>query len=282
MINKKAFFFWEGEVMSWLRYMTLYSFVKYHPDWECELYLSNKPAKFAKSWNTLEVQDDHDKLKTNYIDDVKYLDIEIKEYDFKEPIHPVKKSDIFQWDILSKNSGVYFDMDIVFIKNIDPLWETFKDCDSAISYFNYKGHTYFSIGMVASNGNNYLFESLYKKSISLMDDSFGYQGCGKVTVESLIAQLAQEGSKRSNPFAMLEECYDQNIFNLDNVIYPFQWDEDAARFYDVHSDIDQGHFGIHWFGGRPVSQVFNEMLNEDNFRKHANSVCYFIDKAYSL
>ena len=44
-IPKRIFFYWGGSDMSWMRYMTLYSFRKMNPDWEVILYVSDNNQK---------------------------------------------------------------------------------------------------------------------------------------------------------------------------------------------------------------------------------------------
>jgi len=56
MIPKRMFFYWSGNDLSWMRYMTLYSFRKMNPNWEIILYLSDNVNKI-KTWNSGEEQD---------------------------------------------------------------------------------------------------------------------------------------------------------------------------------------------------------------------------------
>lgn len=55
-IPKIASFFWGGGPLSWLRYMTFWSFRKLHPDWEMRLYL-RPVAHNQATWHTGEPQD---------------------------------------------------------------------------------------------------------------------------------------------------------------------------------------------------------------------------------
>ena len=58
MIDKTAYFFWQGEQMSWLRYMTLRSFVYHNPDWRAVLYLASNPD-YTRTWEGIENQEDY-------------------------------------------------------------------------------------------------------------------------------------------------------------------------------------------------------------------------------
>ena len=74
MINKTMTFFWSGEKLSWLRYMTLYSFRKLNPDWVMELHLSKPIHNLDKKWSTREVQDNFSSISKDSIDKIYDLD----------------------------------------------------------------------------------------------------------------------------------------------------------------------------------------------------------------
>ena len=80
MINKTMTFFWSGEKLSWLRYMTLYSFRKLNPDWVMELHLSKPIHNLDKKWSTREVQDNFSSISKDSIDKIYDLDINIIEH----------------------------------------------------------------------------------------------------------------------------------------------------------------------------------------------------------
>lgn len=293
MIDKTAYFFWQGEQMSWLRYMTLRSFVYHNPDWKAVLYLSSG-ADYTKKWTTAEEQEDyHEKEYENYLPKVFDLDVEVINYN-SESYHPAQNSDLACWDILSKNSGIFFDMDIVFVKSINKFWFEIRDSDSILDLCQYKDFwakvyatdfiTVSRIGMLASSGDNSLFEGIY--NFHKDSDVSGYQDVGQHLSDAYICeQLSFESLINIRPKIILEELakkHYQIIINLGkyHTIYPWDWRKDNPRFYDLHTGIEDSYLGIHWYGGRSISQRFNAFLTEDNFKDHKNTICHYAEKSY--
>ena len=287
MIGKTAYFFWQGEQMSWLRYITLRSFVYHNPDWKAVLYLSSG-ADYTKKWTTPEEQENYHKKKyENYLPKVFDLDVEVVNYN-PESYHPAQNSDLACWDILSKNSGIFFDMDIVFVKSINKFWFEIRDSDSVLDLCKYYCGPDFilhsRIGMLASAGDNSLFQGIYNfhKDSSM----FGYQELGRDLSDAYICEQMSVESLTNRPsqpvLEGLAKKHNQTITNLGkyHTIYPWDWMEDAPRFYDLHTSVEGCYFGIHWYGGRPVSQEFNGFLTEHNFKDHKNTICHYAEKSY--
>jgi len=283
MIDKTAYFFWQGEQMSWLRYMTLRSFVYHNPDWKAVLYLSGG-ANYTKTWTSPEEQEDyHETEYENYLPRVFDLDVEIISYN-SESYHPAQNSDVACWDILSKNSGIFFDMDIVFIKSINNFWETVRNCDSILDITRYYGGNSYvvvpRVGLLASSGDNALFKDIHE----FCKESHGndYQSFGRWAAGSFLCPDHPSGVCASTIIHRLTNRYEQTIINIDlhDTIYVWDWYDDAPRFYDLHTGIEDSYFGIHWYGGRPVSQTLNKFLTESNFRQHKNTICHYAEKTY--
>lgn len=277
MINKTMTFFWSGEKLSWLRYMTLYSFRKLNPDWVMELHLSKPIHNLDKKWSTREVQDNFSSISKDSIDKIYDLDINIIEHIPQRHIHPAHNSDLFQWKWLGENSGFYSDMDILFIRSMDDFYDVANKHDIIIA-FN-KG--IFSIGMVGSSGKNRFFKDLYSVALSIIDQKLHhhtYNKTGACAIEVLIKDT------KTNPQNLLQIYPEYAVWPFPmHVVYPFSWENDAARFYGVH-DLSQDPevVGIHWYAGSSVSQRFNEILNEDNYTEHDNTICYYINKILEM
>ena len=292
MIDKTAYFFWQGGQMSWLRYMTLRSFVHHNPDWRTVLYLAADP-NYTKTWDTLERQENyHEEEYENYLPRVFDLDVEVV-IRASTSYHPAQNSDIACWEILSNNSGVFFDMDIVFSKSINDFWGDIKTYDIQLDIYPafhpkrpHETHLIARIGCLASGGNNSIFKEL-------LDIASGgtanrqYQSFGRDTFEGLLNRYggvtsANHGEKLDLVLENLSVAHYQKIFNSYqcDTIYPWDWNVDNPRFYDLHNTIHHTHFGIHWYGGRPMSQKFNLLLTEDNFRDHKNTICHYAGLTY--
>jgi hypothetical protein len=284
MIDKTAYFFWQGEQMSWLRHMTLRSFVHHNPDWRAVLYLAADP-NYTKTWGTPERQENYHKEEyENYLPRVFDVDVEVINR-ASASYHPAQNSDLSCWEILSNNNGMFFDMDIVFSKSINDFWEVIKSYDIQLD-IGRKGRR---IGCLASGGNNSIFKELL--DITSGDTSnIQYQSFGRDAFDELLNRYDEGGcvlglghwEKLDIVLENLSVTHHQKIFNSYryDTIYPWDWNVDNPRFYDLHDTIHHTHFGVHWYGGRPMSQKFNLFLTEDNFRDHKNTICHYAGLTY--
>ena len=173
MENKTILFFWGNTKMSWLRYMTLYSFRKYNPDWLINLYVSDQKIH-TKTWKTYEEQDFFMYAGNDYMDNIKDLNINTIEYTIKDKkgneISPSQKSNFFKWQLLATNGGFYSDMDILFFRSINDLYEKTKEYDIGLTYT-----WIFSVGFMFSKGNNLFFQDVYNECLNKFDAD-NYQG----------------------------------------------------------------------------------------------------------
>lgn len=284
--------------MSWLRYMTLRSFVYHNPDWRAVLYLAPNPD-YARTWEGIEYQEDyHQNEYENYFSKIYDLDLEIVHYE-NHGHHPAQNSDLACWDIMSNNSGIFFDMDIMFIKSANEFREWLEDSDTGIDLHSPGRYPQFRIGVVCSSGNNEFFKDLLEMGIDNSKNMSNYQRLGSPLLESHLGNLMNISKVTgSRPYrtslynrcrkprdfqnrnqaaiSRVEKIYGGRAINLSyfDTVYPWDWHEDNPRFYDTHQ-ISGTCFGIHWYGGRPMSQEFNLRLTEDNFRDHKNTICHY-------
>lgn len=115
-IPRKAYFYWGTELLPWIRYISLETFVKQHPDWEVFLYvkpfLDRVPADTDRSDNCWHK--------------VEQLGIKIVEIDIEKLLgvdFPLKYitiyADIFRYIILGENGGFYTDTDMLFFRPLE-------------------------------------------------------------------------------------------------------------------------------------------------------------------
>lgn len=113
-IPKIAYFYWGTEIFPWVRYLTLETFKKHHPDWDMRLYVKpvldvypgTDPEPTKKQWQK-----------------VKDLGIPIIEFDLEKELgvdFPLKYitiyADIFRYVLLKATGGFYVDMDNLFFR----------------------------------------------------------------------------------------------------------------------------------------------------------------------
>lgn len=252
---KNAYFFWGNERMSWMRYMTIKSFVKLNPDWKVKLY-STKEYRDNKPWGTYEKQDFFTYSGPDYSD---RLSVDIIEWDMPKElqarkISPPQLCDFFKWWVLSKNSGIYFDMDILFFKPIEDFYNEIRNYKTAICH-----NGWISIGVLASSGDNKFFKDLYSHTLKTFNPSH-YQSAGVMAIYSKFNCREEDAFKR------LSESY-EGVCNFPyRYFYPYSCNE-VEKIYAPGGEVGEA-CGLHWFGGHPLSQKYNSLLTEDTYRDY--------------
>jgi len=266
MIPKKIFFYWNGKTMSWMRYMTLFSFRKLNPDWDMTLYLTNN--NLESKWSSSEKQDYFSYNGDNYLNNIKNLNINICSIDFNDykvlkNLNPVHQSDMFRYIKLYENGGLYCDMDVLFFRPIDNYYDKIKNQDLLL----HQADNFMTIGMLGSIKNMPFFKDLY---------DFGSQQVNIDDYQTFGVDLFYKkyNTNRGNPQILKQIKGDYtkyNIINLeDEIIYQYDW---TYINYNFNNPIgidgfNEKSIGYHWFGGAEISQKYNNILNEGNYMNY--------------
>lgn len=298
MIPKTMYFYWGNDRLSWLRYMSIYSFRKLNPDWKVYLYYSRPFYKKEKTWNSIVEQDFFNYTnKKNYLNEVNKLNVRVVQWDLQNPekpadlnwnyIGPSHKSNFFKWQTLSVKGGFYSDLDILYIKPMDDLYEKIKDFNTGICYT-----TIFSIGFLASSSANQIYYTLFKEAFKRYTQD-RYQCVGVETLYNLLMgndMWEEDGSINWNyihkvPLLKLlhEKFPSSKIYNFPmDLVYPFKYNEPWMMFQRPPEEslprIKDDTIGIHWFAGDPVSQEYNNKLDHVNYKGFNNIITYFSEK----
>ena len=272
MLTKKIFFYWGNSVMSWLRYMTLYSFRKLNPDWEMELHVSHIDME-DKYWENHNEQDFHTYKGKNYLPEVKKLGVKIKECPvFVKGAGPSHNSNFFKWNELATNGGIYSDMDILFVKPIEEYYNKIQNLQTGISYSDEEKVDihggYFSIGFMFSSGNNRFFKDVFNWSIKYCDLN-SYQGAGVMPLYEMLA--ANQGM----------EIYRNGLSYIPmDLVYPWRYYQQDDFFNHCHTTLPKDTIGIHWYAGHPMAQEFNNNIKPDTLSNYDNTISYWLRKIY--
>lgn len=301
-IEKLAYFIWQGDTMSWLRYMTLRSFIYHNPDWKVRLYKIKDPITTKRNWSGLERQEDYQEHDyKNYIHRIKDMNIEVIDISLDYSFHPVQNSDLLRWELLSKLNGIYFDMDILFVKSINSFREWLEDSSVGIDLhvtpdtFGNKRvkHPLIRIGVMTSGGKSKFWQDVSEQARYLASENvqIEYETFGRKVIERVMGEH-WNSIRRSRNYSKtpaiaqksieaMEDKYGCRFINLDyyRTIYPWDWQFDAQRFYDENIVGDE--FGIHFYGGAPATNKFNQLLTEENFRDHKNTICKYAEITYN-
>ena len=199
--QKNIFFFWDGGKMSFMRYLTLYSFRLFHPEWNIILIKDNTEYK-NDLWKHVEKQDLLSYNGEDYFQKSLELDIKIVNFNekytqiFKEIeididlISPVHKKDILNWYLLSENCGIVADMDILFVRNLNKEYKLFiesKAQTGLICFDNLPLAKYIPVSLMMGNRSTFSF-SIFKKSLKKYDPNI-YESCGSILLDDNLSDL---------------------------------------------------------------------------------------------
>jgi len=273
VIPKRVFFFWSGDKMSWLRYMTLYSFRKFHPDWEIDLYVS-KTSNNPHTWSDFNQQDFFMYTGEDYTNKIQDLGINIIPFKLERPNHPKEdwtnlpanhESNFCRYLQLSKGGGVHADMDILFLKSLDPVLDKLntEKIDVAISYTA----NYFSIGFMLACPNNPVFRDIFLNAFDTYQKNM-YQGSGILTIHKKWKDLNALAAAYPNLRFYNLPMY--LMYALNSFMIP--------QIFDVnyHEAITEKTYGLHWYAGNPLSQKYNNLLTENTYKNYDNTLTYFL------
>ncbi len=301
MIPRRIFFFWSGDNLSYLRYLTLVSFKKLNPSWKVQLYVSSFSGIRQKTWNSDVKQDFFNyKNNENYFDRLEQLGIEIIPWKLINPsnphdnnwdsqVGPNHKSDFFKWEQLSKGGGIFGDMDILFIRPIDQFYNSIKSFSTGLSYI--KG--YFSVGFLASEPGNKLFHDIFVNAFKTYTEK-RYQSSGVEALYDLITNgdyfdvirgdIDWNYLYSEDLLNLVAKKYtNQRIYNIGmDVVYPWKHDQTHMIFRKLFKEgirgIKPNTIGIHWYAGNLISQEFNNIINETTWKYCNSLITHFIRK----
>lgn len=267
-IPKKAHFYWGNDTTSFLRYLSVYSFHKLNPDWEINIYIPSESYKGDVPWGTGEGYDGTQFSGRDYSDALYSLPgIAIKEVDFSvfPQINAAPenyKSDFFRWHILSIEGGLYSDIDLLYFRPMNDLYfnqHVNRDVDCAIC-LQYAGNI---IGFLLSAPSNQFFRRVFDASISAFNTTT-YQAIGAPLVNQLFP------SEKS----IQEQLPELKFINMPmDVVYALDHSKIPDIFQtDDMSRLSEKTIGIHWYAGHPVSQHFNNILTEENYKDYKSII----------
>jgi hypothetical protein len=267
MIPKKIFFYWNGETMSWMRYMTLYSFIKLNPDWDVTLYLTN--SNLDSKWLSSEKQDYFYYNGINYLNEIDKLNINIKivdfdKYEIMKQLNPVHQSDMFRYIKLYENGGLYCDMDVLFFRSIDKYYNKIKNSDLLL----HQASGFMTIGMLGSSEKMPFFKDIFEFGSSRTINRNDYQSFG---VDLIYNKYNTNRGKPQILNKIKNDYIKYNITNLeDYIIYQYDWTKINFNFsHSVGlSGFDNDSIGYHWFGGAEISQKYNNILTPENYMNY--------------
>ena len=263
-IPKVAHFYWGNETISFLRYLTIYSFKKLNPDWKVKLYYPKVRYKGIRTWKTPEHAITFS--GKNYFDKLSDIDIEPVKIDFSalgfnhnvpEPF----KADFLRWQLLSSAGGLWSDFDIIYFRPMEYLYFNNgenSNVDTLLCIDEKRCDSYkHSIGFLMSSPGNELFKFIRQKSYSNLDLE-KYQSIGSIILNTHFPALS----------AITKEFKTLKVHNLrSHTVYPMR-DGDIEAIYNSSdmSLLRPDTIGLHWYGGYSLAGYWENVITERNFR----------------
>jgi hypothetical protein len=270
-IPQTVHFYWgNNKKVSFLQFMSVYTFWQLNPEWCIKIHCSTKPNQLI-SWKTGEqnYKDNYDDFTTKLgeIPTIHYVYHDFDAYGLPNTLTEVHKSDLIRLKVLSSEGGLYSDIDILFIKPMNLLQcnkEEFANKDTFVSICHY-GH---SIGFLMSSPGNEYYKDLYNTAIDLIHSGVtGYQQIGAPMINSKYRDINNIPG---------------NVYNFPmSTVYPY----DAQHIKDMFlsnnlCNIKDDTIGVHWYAGANYAGDFLNSTNGGLLRKEC-VISSLLGKFYS-
>jgi len=272
MIPKIVFTYWEGDQLSELHYLTIYSLHKYNPELDIIIYTDKNPKNILKEWNTHEHSIDiQKKIPLSKLIEVNPNKIFLrtinfqKEYNFDNNISIIFKADFIRIAKLYEHGGIWFDMDILFIK---PIPDFFFNTNTNTFIFIYT--EVIPTGFLATKPKSKYLEIIYNKSLEIIKNKKldNYQKIGPII---WIQEYNNLSEKIKNEIKILGN----------DLVYPFFWYELDYLFKDKTKDLSNNTFGIHWYNGAPQTKNFINNFSLSTINSGRSLIEKLLSKIYN-
>jgi len=272
-IPKIANFYWGNEILPYIRYLCLYSFRKFNPDWKINLYVPKILSKGNSDWKTKEMN--MGVKGKNYFNDLKKIGVNVIEFDFSDigvsnDISEVHKSDLLRWYLLSTIGGIWSDMDILYFRGMNEIKLKNPNADTVICHdTETRESTKHNCGFLLSSQNNIFFKNVLELARSNYDSKVFQSCCNDVlqkhflTVDIIRSKFPE--LKVENLY--LDSVYKLSWYDLFAVPNDFNRDDKSMELF-VGGDA----IGIHWFGGTPATFEMADEIEDFNYKKFENTV----------
>lgn len=232
-IPKIAHFYWGGQRLPYLRFLTIKTFLKLNPDWKAIFWYPEYPVIKA-TWDTGEL--DYDVECDDYMPELLKLPIEkhAVDIDFIKEMPEVHKSDYMRLLLLSTIGGLWSDMDIFYFKpmvNLEVNTKENKDSNTFVCVSEY-GH---SISFLMASENNKKFKNLLD-TVKMVYDKEKYQCIGSTMYNRVY--------RTANAMGAINIRMD--------AVYPHDADHIIEILDGTPPNFTNKTIGIHWYAGHPL------------------------------
>ena len=266
-VPKIAFTYWSGDSISHLHLLTLITIRHFNPNFRVILYtdktgVSTDDISYSSHEHKVRLERTYPFTAIYRFTDVEVIPVDFqKEYGLPSPLFHSYLADILRIKKLEEHGGLWFDMDILFLKPFTPQLlqlagrKTVKVCsysDTIATGLIFAAADSPSLKTLSQQADKYIAECTQYNFENTSDYKEHYQAFGPDLWRKVF-----------HPF--LENRVDQHKDACafpPRVVYPYLWDQMPAYFEGTEpSLVSQDTIGIHWYNGSTDARTFiNEGL----------------------
>ena len=247
--------YWDKSPLSFLNYLTVVSFNKFHTGWKIKVYTPKHKTNII-TWKTHE-----QKLKYTgkcyfkelyNISNVEIIEIDLSAIGFYSNASEVMKSDYFRYHILYTHGGLWSDFDIIYTGNIEKkmnfkvnaiIFRCSHYTQTKRTKIRGKTEKYYPVGLFLAKPKTNFFNYIKNMCISNYQATI-YQSIGAAMFLKL--------------FPNIKEIYKiDNVYICDEDYYlPWAWNQLDEFLVKTDNLLPNNNIGIHWFNGANKSKQY--------------------------
>jgi len=254
------YFYWGGQRLSFLRYMSLYSACKFNK--QVTLILRRQPLdkqSKAKGWK--EKQDFSSYTGFDHSSDISILEKKmglnvVSLEDFCEEVarlnyNDVHTSDLLSWYILAFHGGTVSDMDILYFKPQPEI-------EANVELIRYNGLPkagYVPVSFMRSKAPCAFFSDMYKIALKIKPRAYESLGAFLFTPD-VLERLSKKEVRWLDP----------------RIVNPFaekyKWKLYRSLLFESVAHLPEESVGVHWYAGG--NQKYNNRITKENYWDREN------------
>ena len=257
-IPEESHFFWGGNPMPYLNFLSILSFRKLNPDWKINLYTSPNRESTRPPWQTGEQSIEY--TGRDYFSDAAEIADQVYEFDFpRELNHDVHKADFMRIYLMNSFGGLWSDFDVLYVQSIDTLAPNSESVELVLPYT-----THLSIGVILAKPDLKFFRSALS-SIEKGFDKNQYQSLGINLLHQKFGLL--KNIKHYNPPMVY--------------FYPYYYTE-LHKLYEEEHPLPEDTIAVHWYGGNELSMKYRNIIDENYAKQSPSTMSAAINKVLEL
>lgn len=272
MIPRKLHFFWDCRPLSYLRFASLLTARRHHPDWEINLWWHDTSSS-RETWTTTELLDLPP--AADYLPRVAELGVNYRPLTelFTPPVRmgSVQISDLFAYRVLADVGGFAADTDFVFIRPLDPLIAEIGDKPVGLTVFTdirylAPGQTeYFPVGLMVGRSEEF-YGAAFRLGLQAWNPAV-YESCGSPVLTATIKSMPD-----LIYWLSVKAFYNyQNMMSFEEMLV-------AILERDRRDLISPHAYAIHWNGAYDGSKKLSAEITEQNIGQYGNTICKLISE----